>query len=102
MGLIRGGSLDNAIVLTADGILNGPVRFPDEFGRHKALDLIGDLALVGRPLKARVIAHKAGHALHTQLVTRLLADPSLWTEAVADAPSASAPTGVRLPIPATT
>lgn len=102
MGLIRGGSLDNAIVLTADGILNGPVRFPDEFGRHKALDLIGDLALVGRPLKARVIAHKAGHALHTQLVTRLLADPSLWTEAVADAPPAGTPAGVRLAIPATT
>jgi UDP-3-O-[3-hydroxymyristoyl] N-acetylglucosamine deacetylase len=80
MGLIRGGSLENAIVLSADDILNGPVRFPDEFVRHKALDLIGDLALVGRPLKARVVAHKAGHALHTQLVTRLLADPSLWVE----------------------
>ena len=60
--------------------MNGPLRFPDEFGRHKALDLIGDLALVGRPLKARIVAHKAGHALHTQLVTRLLADRSLWTE----------------------
>ncbi|MGA8075202.1 MAG: UDP-3-O-acyl-N-acetylglucosamine deacetylase [Candidatus Acidiferrales bacterium] len=80
MGLIRGGSLENAIVLSADDILNGPVRFPDEFVRHKALDLIGDLALVGRPLKARVVAHKAGHALHTQLVTRLLADPTLWVE----------------------
>ncbi len=80
MGLIRGGSLENAIVLSADDILNGPVRFPDEFVRHKALDLIGDLALLGRPLKARVVAHKAGHALHTQLVTRLLADPSLWIE----------------------
>jgi len=80
IGLIRGGSLENAIVLTRDGILNGQLRFADEFGRHKALDLIGDLALVGRPLKARVVAHKAGHALHTQLVTRLLADESLWTE----------------------
>jgi UDP-3-O-[3-hydroxymyristoyl] N-acetylglucosamine deacetylase len=80
MGLIRGGALDNAIVLDDKGITNGPLRFPDEFGRHKALDLIGDLALVGRPLKARIIAHKAGHALHTQLVTRLLADRSLWTE----------------------
>jgi len=83
-GLIRGGSLDNAIVLTRDGILNGPLRYPDEFGRHKALDLIGDLALVGRPLRARVEAHKAGHALHTQLVTRLLADPSLWEETTAE------------------
>jgi UDP-3-O-[3-hydroxymyristoyl] N-acetylglucosamine deacetylase len=87
MGLIRGGSLDNAIVLDKAGIMNGPLRFPDEFGRHKALDLIGDLALVGRQLLARVEAHKAGHALHTQLVTRLLADPSLWTEAYAEAPS---------------
>jgi UDP-3-O-[3-hydroxymyristoyl] N-acetylglucosamine deacetylase len=78
--LIRGGSLDNAIVLTRDGIMNGELRFPDEFGRHKTLDLIGDLALIGRPLLARVVAHKAGHALHTQLVSRLLADPSLWTE----------------------
>jgi UDP-3-O-[3-hydroxymyristoyl] N-acetylglucosamine deacetylase len=80
MGLIRGGSLENAIVLNENGVMNGPLRFPDEFGRHKALDLIGDLALVGHPLLARVEAHKAGHALHTQLVTRLLADSSLWTE----------------------
>lgn len=78
MGLIRGGSLDNAIVLTNDGVMNGLLRFPDEFGRHKALDLIGDLALVGLPLLGRVEAHKAGHALHTQLVSRLLADSSSW------------------------
>src|ERR1700691_4209283 len=84
--LIRGGSLENAIVLTHDGIMNGELRFPDEFGRHKTLDLIGDLALVGRPLLARVVAQKAGHALHTQLVSRLLADPSLWTETTEDAP----------------
>jgi len=79
MGLIRGGSLDNAIVLTKDNMLNGPLRFADEFGRHKALDLIGDLALVGLPLKGRVEARKAGHALHTQLVSRLLQDTSAWT-----------------------
>jgi UDP-3-O-[3-hydroxymyristoyl] N-acetylglucosamine deacetylase len=84
--LIRGGSLENAIVLTSDGILNGELRFPDEFGRHKTLDLIGDLALIGRPLLARVVAHKAGHALHTQLVSRLLADTSLWTETTDDSP----------------
>jgi UDP-3-O-[3-hydroxymyristoyl] N-acetylglucosamine deacetylase len=78
MGLIRGGSLDNAIVLTDDGVLNGPLRYDDEFGRHKALDLIGDLALVGLPLLGRVVAHKAGHALHTQLVSRVLADPASW------------------------
>jgi UDP-3-O-[3-hydroxymyristoyl] N-acetylglucosamine deacetylase len=84
MGLIRGGSLDNAIVLTDEGVLNGPLRFPDEFGRHKALDLIGDLALVGLPLLGCVAAHKAGHALHTQLVSRVLADPSSWTITTAD------------------
>jgi UDP-3-O-[3-hydroxymyristoyl] N-acetylglucosamine deacetylase len=78
MGLIRGGSLDNAIVLTKDGVMNGSLRFADEFGRHKALDLIGDLALVGLPLLGRVEARKAGHALHTQLVSELLADPSCW------------------------
>src|SRR6202167_2544930 len=86
MGLIRGGSLENAIVLNEGGVMNGPLRSPDEFGRHKALDLIGDLALVGRPLLARVEAHKAGHALHTQLVTRLLADQALWTETFDEAP----------------
>lgn len=93
MGLIRGGSLENAIVLTDDGVMNGPLRFADEFGRHKALDLIGDLALAGLPLLARVEAHKAGHALHTQLVSRLLSDSSLWvitTEEPAR-PSVSAP-----------
>src|ERR1700682_4533861 len=85
MGLIRGGSLDNAIVLTSDGVMNGPLRFPDEFGRHKALDLIGDLALAGLPLLGHVEAHKAGHALHTQLVSRRLADPTLWSGTTSEA-----------------
>lgn len=85
VGLIRGGSMENAIVLTKEGIMNGELRYPDEFGRHKALDLIGDLALVGRPLKALVVAHKAGHALHTVLVQRLLADRSAWIESTDDA-----------------
>lgn len=99
MGLIRGGSMENAIVLDDRAILNGPLRFADEFGRHKALDLIGDLALVGHPLKARIVAHKAGHALHTQLVTRLLADRSLWTESADDDLHASkhAPLTASLP-----
>jgi UDP-3-O-[3-hydroxymyristoyl] N-acetylglucosamine deacetylase len=95
MGLIRGGSLENAIVLTNDSVMNGPLRFPDEFGRHKALDLIGDLALVGLPLLARVEAYKAGHALHTQLVSRLLADPSVWTITTED----SARVRVNTPAP---
>ncbi len=101
MGLIRGGSLDNAIVLTNDGVMNGPLRFADEFGRHKALDLIGDLALVGLPLHARVIAHKAGHALHTQLVSTLLANPDLWTITTEESLSETAvPNGVPEQIPA--
>ena len=79
-GLVRGGSLDNAIVLTDQGILNDILRFEDEFVRHKVLDGIGDLALIGRPLLARVVAHKAGHALHTHLVTRILSDPSCYSE----------------------
>jgi UDP-3-O-[3-hydroxymyristoyl] N-acetylglucosamine deacetylase len=94
MGLIRGGSLENAIVLTAEGVMNGPLRFPDEFGRHKALDLIGDLALAGLPLLACVEAYKAGHALHTQLVSQLLADPSLWTVTVMETVPPEFPTHV--------
>lgn len=100
MGLIRGGSTENAIVLDDKKIMNGPLRFRDEFGRHKALDLIGDLALVGRPLKARVVAHKAGHALHTQLVTRLLADHSLWTETTNGHSAVSAASRLTVSVPA--
>jgi UDP-3-O-[3-hydroxymyristoyl] N-acetylglucosamine deacetylase len=100
MGLIRGGSLANAIVMDDEGILNGPLRFPDEFGRHKALDLIGDLALVGRPLQGLIVAHKAGHALHTQLVTRLLADRSVWTETTGHRASAEAPAQPPISTPA--
>ena len=78
-GLIRGGSLDNAIVLTEKGILNDALRFKDEFVRHKVLDSIGDIALIGKPLIARIVADKAGHALHTHLVNRILNTPSLYS-----------------------
>jgi UDP-3-O-[3-hydroxymyristoyl] N-acetylglucosamine deacetylase len=77
-GLVRGGSLQNAIVLTEDGILNDILRFKDEFVRHKILDSIGDLALIGKPFVGRIVADKAGHAMHTQMVSRILGDPSLW------------------------
>jgi len=100
MGLIRGGSLENAIVLTKDGMLNGPLRFPDEFGRHKALDLIGDLALVGLPLLGRVQARKAGHALHTQLVSRLLADPTAWEVTMRHSEASSVVANEREAVPA--
>jgi len=79
-GLIRGASEENAIVLTKDGVVNPPLRFSDEFVRHKILDLIGDLALIGRQVLGNVVADRAGHAMHTALVSRLLRDKSLWEE----------------------
>jgi UDP-3-O-[3-hydroxymyristoyl] N-acetylglucosamine deacetylase len=81
MGLIRGASEENAIVLTDNGIKNGPLRFEDEFVRHKILDLIGDLALLGHRILGKVVANRAGHAMHTALVSRLLKDQALWEEA---------------------
>jgi UDP-3-O-[3-hydroxymyristoyl] N-acetylglucosamine deacetylase len=83
-GLIRGATLESCIVLTRDSVLNGPLRFRDEFVRHKVLDLIGDLALLGRRILGRVIANRAGHAMHTALVSRLLKDPTLWEETTED------------------
>jgi UDP-3-O-[3-hydroxymyristoyl] N-acetylglucosamine deacetylase len=78
MGLIRGVSDESAIILSRKGVENGPLRFSDEFVRHKVLDLIGDLALAGRRIEGRVVAERAGHAMHTALVQRLLRDRSSW------------------------
>ena len=79
MGLIRGASLENAVCFDRTSILNPEgLRFPDECCRHKALDLIGDLALIGRPLLGHVIAEKAGHAMHFALVNRIMSDPTLY------------------------
>jgi len=79
MGLIRGASLENAVCFTADGPMNPDgLRAIDECCRHKALDLIGDLALLGRPLLGHVIAERAGHAMHAALVARIMSDPSLY------------------------
>ena len=78
MGLIRGVCESNAIVLTSGGVQNGPLRFRDEFVRHKVLDLIGDLALAGHQILGRVVAERAGHSMHTSLVSRLLRDRSAW------------------------
>ena len=80
MGLIRGATPQNCIVLSGAGVENGPLRFADEFVRHKVLDLIGDLALLGKRIIGRVVAERAGHAMHTALVSRLLRDTSLWEE----------------------
>lgn len=79
MGLIRGASLGNAVCFDRDSILNPEgMRFADECCRHKVLDLIGDLALIGRPLLGHVIAERAGHAMHAALVARIMSDPSLY------------------------
>lgn len=78
MGLIRGATPENAIILGATGPENGPLRFADEYVRHKVLDLIGDLALAGRRIEGHVVAERAGHAMHTALVSRLLKDRSAW------------------------
>jgi len=79
MGLIRGASLENAVCFTPTGPLNPEgLRADDECCRHKALDLIGDLALLGRPLLGHVIAERAGHAMHAALVARIMSDPALY------------------------
>jgi UDP-3-O-[3-hydroxymyristoyl] N-acetylglucosamine deacetylase len=87
MGLIRGGSLENAVVFDKESVMNpGGLRFPDECCRHKVLDLIGDLALIGHPLRGHVIAEHAGHAMHTALVLKLMRDKTLWELATSESP----------------
>ena len=88
MGLIRGAGPENAIILGKNGPENGPLRFTDEYVRHKVLDLIGDLALAGRRIEGHVVAERAGHAMHTALVSRLLKDRSAWELARIPAQSA--------------
>jgi UDP-3-O-[3-hydroxymyristoyl] N-acetylglucosamine deacetylase len=77
-GLALGGSLDNAVVIGKDRILNDGLRFPDEFVRHKMLDLTGDLSLLGRPLCAHVVAYRAGHDMHARLARRIWDSPDSW------------------------
>ena len=71
-GLARGGSVENCIVLDDRGVVSGPLRFRDEFVRHKILDLVGDLALIGRPIVGEITAHRAGHALHSRFIEKVL------------------------------
>ena len=79
LGLARGGNLDNTVVLDEERVLNRDgVRFPDEFVRHKVLDLIGDLALLGMPLEGHVHVERGGHALHQRLLSELLASQRTW------------------------
>ena len=84
-GLALGGSLDNAIVLGDTGVLNNALRFEDEFVRHKILDVIGDLSLVGHPVVGHLVAHRGGHALHTAFAARILEETDAWR--LVDVPS---------------
>jgi UDP-3-O-[3-hydroxymyristoyl] N-acetylglucosamine deacetylase len=77
-GLALGGSLDNAIVLGETGVLNNALRFEDEFVRHKILDVIGDLSLVGHPVVGHLVAHRGGHALHTAFAAKILEEVDAW------------------------
>jgi UDP-3-O-[3-hydroxymyristoyl] N-acetylglucosamine deacetylase len=100
-GLGRGGSLDNAIVVDDFRVLNAEgLRFEDEFVKHKALDAVGDLYLLGHPLIGAFRGHKSGHAMNNQLVRALLADRTAWEEvtfaAPAELPSAFADARFRL------
>ncbi|MFM8234473.1 MAG: UDP-3-O-acyl-N-acetylglucosamine deacetylase [Holophagaceae bacterium] len=78
LGLARGGNLDNAIVFSTDGYLNDFLRYPDEPVRHKVLDLVGDLALLGSPLEGKIIAVGAGHQLHTDLCRTIIQEVHKW------------------------
>ncbi|NDY82906.1 UDP-3-O-acyl-N-acetylglucosamine deacetylase [Orrella sp. NBD-18] len=95
MGLARGGSLDNAIVMDEYRVLNSDgLRYDDEFVKHKILDAIGDLYLIGKPLVARYVACKSGHALNNQLARKLLAQQDAW-ELVTYASQTEAPQAFR-------
>lgn len=79
-GLIKGGSLDNAVVLTDDGVLNPEgLRRPDEFIRHKVMDFLGDVSLLGWPVEGEFRVFKGGHGLHAALVRHILADPANYS-----------------------
>jgi UDP-3-O-[3-hydroxymyristoyl] N-acetylglucosamine deacetylase len=77
-GLAQGGSFSNAVVLDEEKVISGPLRFSDEFVRHKILDLIGDLSLLGHPILGRIEVHKGGHALHHRLVQFLRKNTDHW------------------------
>jgi len=78
-GLAKGASLDNAVALGDDAVLNEDgLRYDDEFVRHKILDLIGDLSLVGMSIVGHIVAHKSGHGLNAQMVSKLLNNPQTW------------------------
>jgi UDP-3-O-[3-hydroxymyristoyl] N-acetylglucosamine deacetylase len=78
-GLAKGGSLSNAVVISDTEVLNeGGLRYPDEFVRHKVLDMMGDIALIGAPIAGHLIAHRSGHALNLRLVEQIHKKASRW------------------------
>jgi UDP-3-O-[3-hydroxymyristoyl] N-acetylglucosamine deacetylase len=99
-GFALGGSLENAVVIGETGVLNHPLRFDDEFVRHKILDAIGDLALVGLPVIGHLVAHRGGHGLHTAFAAKILEERDAWEiveqPAVVPLPAAP-PLGAALP-----
>jgi UDP-3-O-[3-hydroxymyristoyl] N-acetylglucosamine deacetylase len=95
-GLALGGSLENAVVVGDTGVLNNALRFDDEFVRHKILDVVGDMALIGHPLIGHLVAHRGGHALHTAFAAQVLAEEDAWT-LVDRAVPASADTPASVP-----
>jgi UDP-3-O-[3-hydroxymyristoyl] N-acetylglucosamine deacetylase len=96
-GLALGGSLDNAIVLGETGVLNNALRFEDEFVRHKILDVIGDLSLVGYPVLGHLVAHRGGHALHTAFAARILEEVDAWRIVEGDAAATAGPMPIGVP-----
>jgi UDP-3-O-[3-hydroxymyristoyl] N-acetylglucosamine deacetylase len=96
-GLALGGSLENAVVIGETGILNNALRFADEFVRHKILDAIGDLALLGHPVIGHLVAHRGGHGLHTAFAAQVLAERDAWTLVEDWAPTEA---GQLVPVPA--
>jgi UDP-3-O-[3-hydroxymyristoyl] N-acetylglucosamine deacetylase len=95
-GLALGGSLENAIVIGDTGVLNNALRFDDEFVRHKILDVIGDMALVGHPIIGHLVAHRGGHALHTEFAARVLDEVDAWTLIEAPAKPSVVPAAVSI------
>lgn len=103
-GLGKGGTLDNTVVLSEQGVVNQTgLRFPNEFVRHKVLDLIGDIALLGFPFIGHIIAERSGHAMHTKLVEQILAHRDKWvlltTDSAAPASESRSALGLLRPVP---
>jgi UDP-3-O-[3-hydroxymyristoyl] N-acetylglucosamine deacetylase len=97
-GLALGGSLENAVVIGDTGVLNNGLRFDDEFVRHKILDVIGDMALVGYPVIGHLVAHRGGHALHTAFAAQVREESEAWTLVESPVDPASANASVAVPV----